>query len=181
MVTNDIKDALIRNTTSKPDKRKRHKSNPSPQSSGQSNDDPLHNAALPPKLERQINRIMGWRDPVPAGTDSESDDADEDKFMTKSSETRAFKGVGFDEESKTKVAKKLRRARSRRSVKPISEREGDISAKMQMKMGLSYASFFTRIEELDSSDEDELKVRLSDGLRVWLKFGMNVTGNEQVI
>ena len=57
----------------------------------------------------------------------------------------------------------------------------DVSAKMQMKMGLSYASFFTRIEELDSSDEDELKVRLSDGLRVWLKFGMNVTGNEQVI
>lgn len=181
MVTNDIKDALIRNTTSKPDKRKRHKSNPSSQSTGQSNDDPLHHAALPPKLERQINRIMGWRDPVPTGTDSESDDADEDKFMTKSSETKASKGVGFDDESKSKVPKKLRRARSRRSVKPISEREGDISAKMQMKMGLSYASFFTRIEELDSSDEDELKVRLSDGLRVWLKFGMNVTGNEQVI
>ena len=120
---------------------------------------------------------MGWRDPVPAETDS---DSEEDKFMTKSSETKASKGVGFDDESKSKVPKKLRRARSRRSVKPISEREGDISAKMQMKMGLSYASFFTRIEELDSSDEDELKVRLSDGLRVWLKFVMNVTGNEQV-
>ena len=181
MVTNDIKDALIRNTTSKPDKRKRHKSNPSSQSSGQLNDDPLHNAALPPQLERQINRIMGWRQQVTAGTDSESEDADEDKFMVKSSETKASKGVEFEEESKTKVSKKLRRARSRRSVKPISEREGDISTKMQMKMGLSYASFFTRIEELDSSDEDELKVRLSDGLRVWLKFGMNVTGNEQVI
>ena len=41
MVTNDIKDALIRNTTSTPDKRKRHKSNPSSQSSGKLNDDIL--------------------------------------------------------------------------------------------------------------------------------------------
>ena len=92
------------------------------------------------------------------------------------------KVVAFEDEVKpSSRRKKTRKNSGRRSVRPISEREGGISPKQQMKMGKSYASFFHRIDNLDTSDEDELTIKLSDGLRTWLKFGMNITGNTEVV
>ena len=132
----------------------------------------LQESDLPPEIEDQISNIMGWRAPK-YEISSESDEA--------ASEAKDVfeKHVGFADEAKPK--KKLRRVKSRRSVKPITEREGGISPKEQMRMGRSYASFFQRIDNMDTSDEDELNIRLSDGLRTWLKFGMNITGNQDVI
>ena len=127
---------------------------------------------LPPEIENQISNIMGWRAPKYEITSDE-----EDANATKEEGTE--KHVGFADEVKPK--KKLRRLKSRRSVKPITEREGGISPKEQLRMGRSYSSFFQRIDNMDTSDEDELNIRLSDGLRTWLKFGMNITGNQDVI
>lgn len=127
---------------------------------------------LPPEIENQISNIMGWRAPKYEITSDE-----EDENVAKDEGTE--KHVGFADEVKPK--KKLRRLKSRRSVKPITEREGGISPKEQLRMGRSYSSFFQRIDNMDTSDEDELNIRLSDGLRTWLKFGMNITGNQDVI
>ena len=129
---------------------------------------------LPPEIENQISNIMGWRAPK---FDITSESDEEDANVTKNEGTE--KHVGFADEVKPK--KKLRRLKSRKSVKPISEREGGISPKEQLRMGRSYSSFFQRIDNMDTSDEDELNIRLSDGLRTWLKFGMNITGNQDVI
>ena len=130
----------------------------------------LYESELPPEIENQISNIMGWRAPrYDITSDSDENDGNEEIVE---------KHVGFTDEVKPK--KKLRRLKSRRSVKPISEREGGISPKEQLRMGRSYASFFQRIDNMDTSDEDELNIRLSDGLRTWLKFGMNITGNQDV-
>ena len=132
----------------------------------------LQESELPPEIEKQISNIMGWR---ARRYDITSESDEEDASLKEAVD----KHVEFADEVKPK--KKLRRLKSRRSVRPITEREGGISPKEQMRMGRSYASFFQRIDNMDTSDEDELNIRLSDGLRTWLKFGMNITGNQDVI
>ena len=135
---------------------------------------------LPPETEYQISNIMNWRLPRD-DIDSESEEEDPfPEFPDKLLEGKKL-SVAFEDEVKPTSKRKPRKLKGRRSVRPISEREGDISPKQQMKMGKSYASFFHRIDNMDTSDEDELNIRLTDGLRTWLKFGMNVTGNTDVI
>ena len=148
------------------------------QSNNQSDDAILDEAALPSKLKRDISKIMNWRTPN-NDTDCESDD--EHTTDDNADEAVVQKGVVFEDEVKSTTSKKKsRRMKGRRSVRPISEREGGVSPKEQMKMGKSYASFFQRMDELDTEEEDDLNIRLCDGLRTWLKFGMNMTGNTEV-
>ena len=131
---------------------------------------------LPHETEKQISNIMGWRLPrCEIDSGSEADDTFEDNL-----ELQDGKTVAFEDEVKPSRRKKSRQAKGRRSVRPLSEREGGISPKEQMKMGKSYASFFQRIDNMDTSDEDDLTIKLCDGLRTWLKFGMNITGNQDV-
>ena len=132
---------------------------------------------LPHETEKQISNIMSWRLPrCDINSESEEDDTFADNIEDQHGKTVAFE----DEVKSSSRRKKSRKVKGRRSVRPISEREGGISPKQQMKMGKSYASFFQRIDNMDTSDEDELNIKLSDGLRTWLKFGMNITGNTEV-
>ena len=139
-----------------------------------SNDSILFDSALPPETEKQISNIMNWRMPRNI-IDSDSDEENPVNEVK-------VKTVAFEETAKSgHRSKKTRRLKGRRSVRPVPEREGDLSAKEQMKRGKAYAAFFKRVDEINESDEDELSVKLSDGLRNWLNYGTTLARNKEVI
>ena len=138
-------------------------------SGGMSKDAALLECGLTAEYEKQIANIMNWR--LPPNFDSDSEEEEPNK-------ERLFKSVAF-EESPTESPKRRKPRRTkggRRSVRPILEREGDLSPREQLRRGKAYASFFERIEDIEDEDEEALMTSLADGLRVWLKFGTTVTG-----